>query len=103
MELSDIRYEYALLSAQLDLITIDPQFLLSSGAQPSRFSILRPDSGGDPELLYHPTSIVVRLAQASRFNTAMAAARALNVDMTDVFVHLANLCLRLARNPDAIL
>ena len=36
IELGDIRYEYALLSAQLDLIKVDPQFLLASGAQDCR-------------------------------------------------------------------
>ena len=65
--------------------------------------MLRSDIEMISELLHSPTSVVLRLAQASRFNTAMRAARAMGVDMTDIFAHLTNLCLRLGHNPDATL
>jgi nuclear pore complex protein Nup160 len=55
------------------------------------------------EFLLSPTSIVLKLAQCNRFNTAMATARSLNIDMTDLFAHLTGQCLRISRNPDSIM
>ncbi|KAJ7283368.1 nucleoporin Nup120/160-domain-containing protein [Mycena rebaudengoi] len=80
--LSEIQHEYALLSAQIDIIQREPA-LSSFGDLP-------------------PTSIVLRLARSNRFNLAMATASSLEVDMTDLFAHLTTQCLRLSRNPDAI-
>ncbi|OBZ71774.1 hypothetical protein A0H81_08206 [Grifola frondosa] len=65
VELADMQYEYALLSARLELVRRDPT-LLSAG-----------------EFLLSPPSIVLRLAHSDRFNTAMATARSLNVDIHD--------------------
>ncbi|KAJ6538958.1 nucleoporin Nup120/160-domain-containing protein [Mycena capillaripes] len=81
--LHEIQYEHALLSAQIDIIQREPA-LSSFGDLP-------------------PESIVLRLAQSNRFSLAMATARSLKVDMTDLFVHLTTQCLRLSRNPDAII
>ncbi|KAJ7087255.1 nucleoporin Nup120/160-domain-containing protein [Mycena belliarum] len=81
--LSEIQYEHALLSAQLDVIQREPA--LSSFAD------------------IPPESIVLRLAQANRFNAALATASSLKVDMTDLFAHLTTQCLRLSRNPDAVI
>ncbi|KAH9950096.1 nucleoporin Nup120/160-domain-containing protein [Amylocystis lapponica] len=85
VELADIQFEYALLSARLELIRKDPT-LLSAG-----------------ESFLTPHSIVLRLAQANRFNTAIATARSLNVDMSELFGYLAGQCLRLSRNPEAVI
>ncbi|KAI0951956.1 hypothetical protein AcW1_004182 [Taiwanofungus camphoratus] len=85
VDLADIQYEYALLSARLDLIRRDPT-LLSAG-----------------ELLLPPPSVVMRMAQSNRFNMAMATARSLDVDMTELFGHLTNQCLRLSRSPDTVM
>ena len=49
------------------------------------------------------SSIVVRLAHANRFNTAMATARSLDTDMSDLFSHLVGRCLRLSRNPESVM
>jgi len=49
-----------------------------------------------------PPAIVMRLAQLNRFNTAMSTARSLDVDMTELFVHLTTQCLKLSRHPNAI-
>lgn len=45
----------------------------------------------------------MRLAHANQQNQAMAIARSLKVDMTDLFIHLTNQCVRLTRNPGSIL
>ncbi|KAF9057494.1 nucleoporin Nup120/160-domain-containing protein [Panaeolus papilionaceus] len=85
VHLSAIEYESTLLRAQIDSIKRDPSLLSS------------------PEFLLPPNVIIMRLAQASQYNQALAIARSLKVDMTDVFVHLTNQCIRLSRNPGAIL
>ncbi|KAI0643699.1 nucleoporin Nup120/160-domain-containing protein [Trametes meyenii] len=86
VELKDMQYEYALLAARVELARRDPTLL------PSGVGLALP-----------PPSIVLRLAQASRFNTAMAAARSLDVDMSDLFGHLTSRCLRLSRNSDSVM
>ncbi|KAH9943007.1 uncharacterized protein BXZ73DRAFT_87453 [Epithele typhae] len=85
VELRDMQYEYALLSARVELVQRDPTLL----------------SGGDFAL--PPESIVLRLAQANRFDTALAVAKSLDVDMSDVFSHLTARCLRLSRDPDSVM
>ncbi|KAI0363723.1 hypothetical protein BV20DRAFT_957701 [Pilatotrama ljubarskyi] len=85
VELNDMQYEYALLSARLELARREPT-LLSAG-----------------ELTLPPPSIVLRLAQSNRFNTAMTTARSLDVDMSDLFGYLTGRCLRLSRDPDAVM
>ncbi|GBE89216.1 hypothetical protein SCP_1502240 [Sparassis crispa] len=85
VELADMQYEYTLLAIRLELIRRDPT-LLSAG-----------------EALVSPPSVVLRLTQANRFNMAMATARTLNVDITDLFGHLTGLCLRPSRNPEAVI
>jgi len=85
VKLSDVIAESTLLSAQLDLVRKDPELLRSSAT------------------LRSPESVVLRLVQNNRFNLAMATARTLEVDMTDLFSHLTRQCLRLSRNPEAVL
>ena len=46
--------------------------------------------------------IILKLAQANRLNQAMAYARSLKIDMTDLFTHLTRQCLRLSRYPGAM-
>ncbi|THG99568.1 hypothetical protein EW026_g2819 [Hermanssonia centrifuga] len=84
VELPDIRYEYALLSAQVELIRKTPMLLASA------------------DLLLSPDAVVLKLAHLSRFDMALSTARSLNVDLSDIFAHLTTQCLRLARNPDAV-
>ncbi|KAF7330785.1 hypothetical protein MVEN_02417700 [Mycena venus] len=81
--LSEIQYELALLSARMEIVQKEPA-LSSFGDLP-------------------PESIVLRLAQSNRFSLAMATASSLKVDMTDLFAHLTTQCLRLSRNPDAVI
>ncbi|KAJ7179519.1 nucleoporin Nup120/160-domain-containing protein [Mycena filopes] len=83
VSLPEIQYEHALLSAQIDIVQREPA-LSSFGDLP-------------------PQSIVLRLAQSNRFSLAMATASSLKVDMTDLFAHLTTQCLRLSRNPDAVI
>ncbi|GLB33440.1 putative nucleoporin Nup120/160 [Lyophyllum shimeji] len=85
IRLADMEYDYALLAAQIDMVRRDPALLAS------------------PEFLLPPSVIVLRLAQANRFSQAMATARSLNVDMTDLFSHLTGQCLRLSRNADTVI
>ncbi|KAF5387735.1 hypothetical protein D9615_000062 [Tricholomella constricta] len=85
VRLADMQYDYALLAAQIDMIRHEPALLSS------------------PEFLLPPPVIVLRLAQANRFSLAMATARSLKVDMTDLFSHLTGQCLRLSRNPDTVI
>ncbi|PPR02464.1 hypothetical protein CVT24_002013 [Panaeolus cyanescens] len=85
VNLSAIEYESTLLRAQIDSIKRDPSLLSS------------------PEFLLPPNVIIMRLAQANHYNQALAIARSLKLDMTDVFVHLTNQCIRLSRNPGAVL
>jgi len=80
-----MQYEYTLLSARLELIRRDPTLLSAGGLHLS------------------PPSIVLRLAQMSRFNMAMATARSLDVDMVDLFGHLTTQCLRLSHHLDAVI
>jgi nuclear pore complex protein Nup160 len=61
------------------------------------------DENRHQEFLLPPESIILRLAQANRFNLAMATARSLQVDMTDLFAHLTTQCLRLSQDPDAVM
>jgi nuclear pore complex protein Nup160 len=56
-----------------------------------------------PEYLLPPSVIIMRLAQANQYSQAMAAAHCLRVDMTDVFIHLTNQCIRLSRSPGSTL
>ncbi|KAF9481999.1 hypothetical protein BDN70DRAFT_875624 [Pholiota conissans] len=85
IQLSDMEYDCVLLRAQIDIIKQDPSILSS------------------PEYLLPPSLIVMRLAKANQYDQAMATARSLKVDMTDVFIHLTNQCLRLTRNPGSVL
>jgi len=82
VHLTDIQYEYTLLSAQL---------VVGDASLPSTSDFFLP-----------PPSIVLRLAQSNRFNMALAISRSLDVDMTDLFAHLTTQCLRLSHNPDVI-
>ena len=102
IDLSDIQYEYALLCARLDLFRKDPSLLSSGGklyAHVWCVLLSQPKS----EFFLPPTSIVLKLAQSNRFNTAMATARSLNIDMTDLFAHLTGQCLRISRSPDSVM
>lgn len=47
--------------------------------------------------------MVLKLAQIGLFDTAIATAKSLNVDMADIFTLLTRQCLRLARHSDLIL
>ncbi|KAI0829349.1 nucleoporin Nup120/160-domain-containing protein [Trametes gibbosa] len=85
VELKDMQYEYVLLAARVELARRDPTLLSAGG------------------LALAPDSIVLRLAQSNRFDTALATARSLDVDMTDLFGHLTGRCLRLSRHPDAVM
>ncbi|GBE80373.1 hypothetical protein SCP_0300880 [Sparassis crispa] len=85
VELADMQYEYTLLTIRLELIRRDPTLPSAGDALPS------------------PLSVILHLTQANRFNMDMATARTLNVDMTDLFGHLTGLCLRLSRNPEAVI
>ncbi|KAG6820164.1 hypothetical protein H0H93_004427 [Arthromyces matolae] len=80
--IADMEYDYALLSAQIDIIKRDNSILSS------------------PEFMLPPATIVLRLAHTNRFTLAMTTAKSLHVDMTDLFTHLTIQCLRLARNPN---
>ncbi|KAJ3863652.1 nucleoporin Nup120/160-domain-containing protein [Lentinula novae-zelandiae] len=81
IQLTDIQYEYTLLSAQIAVIPALPSLT---------------------EILPLPSSIILKLAQSNRFNMALATARSLDVDMTDLFAHLTVQCLRLSHNPDVV-
>jgi len=85
IELTDIQYEYTLLSARVELIKTDPTLLTGGG-----FSML-------------PSSIVMRLAHLGRFNIAMSTARSLEVDMSDLFAHLTSQCLRISKNSESVI
>ncbi|EMD40997.1 hypothetical protein CERSUDRAFT_43484 [Gelatoporia subvermispora B] len=85
VDLSDMQYEYTLLLARVELIRRDPTLLSSGGLQ------------------LPPESIILRLGQRNCFDMAIASARILDVDMSDLFSHLTTQCLRLARNPDAVI
>ncbi|KZT26905.1 hypothetical protein NEOLEDRAFT_1111428 [Neolentinus lepideus HHB14362 ss-1] len=85
VELADIRYDYALLSARLELMRLDPE------------------AGSVTDHLLSPSSIVMRLAQANRFITAMSLARSLHVDMSDLFSLVTRQCLRLSYDPDMVI
>ncbi|KAF9569446.1 hypothetical protein CPC08DRAFT_678255 [Agrocybe pediades] len=85
IQLSDMECECSLLRAQIDIIKRDPSILSS------------------PEYRLPAPLIVMRLAQANQYNQAMATARSLKVDMTDVFIHLTRQCIRLFRNPGSVL
>ena len=52
------------------------------------------------EFLLPPTLIVMRLAALGLYEKALTTARALKVDMTDIFAELVVHCLRLTSNSD---
>ncbi|KIJ70406.1 hypothetical protein HYDPIDRAFT_122186 [Hydnomerulius pinastri MD-312] len=85
LDLQDIRFEYTLLSARLRLIRRDSTLLTA------------------PDALLSPSLIILRLGQVNQFDLAMSTARALNVDMSELFATLAGQCMRLSRNPDAVM
>jgi nuclear pore complex protein Nup160 len=104
VKLSDVIAESALLSAQLDLVRKDPELLRSSGEHGTAYAEYEElISSIALATLRSPESVVLRLVQNNRFNLAMATARILEVDMTDLFSHLTRQCLRLSRNPEAVL
>ncbi|KIL68186.1 hypothetical protein M378DRAFT_72126 [Amanita muscaria Koide BX008] len=85
IQLADIQYDYAALSAHIDLVRTDPTSLSS-------------------EDLFLPVSIIIlKLAQANRLNQAISHARNLKIDMTDLFTYLARECLRLSKKPDTLI
>ncbi|KAH7888083.1 nucleoporin Nup120/160-domain-containing protein [Phlebopus sp. FC_14] len=85
IDLQDLRYEQALLSARLRLIRRDPALLAA------------------PDALLSPSLTILRLGQANQFDLAMSTARTLNVDMSELFAMLVGKCMRLSRNPEAVL
>ncbi|KAK0206120.1 nucleoporin Nup120/160-domain-containing protein [Desarmillaria ectypa] len=80
VHLEDVQYEYALLSAQVDIVQRHPS----------------------AEFPLPPASIVLRLVQLNCFNLAMTTARSLDVDMSELFSRLTIQCLRLSRDPDSL-
>jgi len=96
----DIHYDYTLLSAQLELTKADPTFIVGPGNSP--LHVVPYQAHTCSGLFSMPPAIVMRLAQLNRFNTAMSTARSLDVDMTELFVHLTTQCLKLSRHPNAI-
>ncbi|KAI5982289.1 nucleoporin Nup120/160-domain-containing protein [Pisolithus marmoratus] len=84
IDLHALRFDYTLLSAKKHLVHRDPTLLSA------------------PEALLTPPLVIQRLGQANQFDFAMTTARALNLDMSELFVMLAVQCMRLSRNPDAI-
>ncbi len=104
VELKDMQYEYALLSARVELVRTDPTLLTAGGAFYPHTWVDEPfHIHAFTEFAFPPSSIVVRLAHANRFNTAMATARSLDADMSDLFTHLVGRCLRLSRSPDSVM
>lgn len=85
VHLADIQREYAILRAQVDIIKREPSVIAS------------------PDFLISPTLIVMRLAHANLYTQAMATARSLKIDMTDLFSHLTNQCVRLTREPNLVM
>ena len=100
--MDDIHYDYTLLSAQLELTKADPTFIVGPGNPHYHPCCSIPSLHGSSGLFSMPPAIVMRLAQLNRFNTAMSTARSLDVDMTELFVHLTTQCLKLSRHPNAI-
>jgi nuclear pore complex protein Nup160 len=104
VKLSDVIAESTLLSAQLDLVRKEPELIRSNGKHGTSYPKYE-------ELILNiaiatlrsPESVVLRLVLNNRFNPAMATARTLEVDMTDLFSHLTRQCLLLSRNPEAVL
>lgn len=97
-----MEYDCALLRAQIDSIKREPALLSSPGMSTIVFyesSVINVST----EFLLTPAVIVMRLAYANQHSQAMAIARSLKVDMTDLFIHLTNQCVRLTRNPGSVL
>ncbi|KAI6004184.1 nucleoporin Nup120/160-domain-containing protein [Pisolithus albus] len=84
IDLHALRFDYALLSAKKRLVRRDPTLLAA------------------PEALLSPPLVIQRLGQANQFDSAMSTARALDLDMSELFVMLVVQCMRLSRNPDTI-
>ena len=103
VKLSDVVAESTLLSAQLDLVRKDPELLRSSGEHGPACEYEELNLIITIGTLRSPESVVLRLVQNNRFNLAMATSRTLEVDMIDLFSHLTRQCLRLSRNPEAVL
>lgn len=98
--LSDMEFDYALATARLALVRKDPSLPLHGGAWP--FVIYRQSTNRTTAILDGP-AIVLSLSQANQFDTAIATAQSLKVDMTDLFSHLARQCLRLSRDPEMLM
>lgn len=103
VKLSDVIAESTLLGAQLDLVRKDPELLRSSGEHGPACEYEELNLIIMIATLRSPESVVLRLVQNNRFNLAMATSRTLEIDMTDLFSHLTRQCLRLSRNPEAVL
>lgn len=84
IDLHSLRFDYALLSAKKHLVRRDPTLLAA------------------PEALLSPPLVIQRLGQANQFDFAISTARALDLDMSELFVMLVVQCMRLSRNPDTI-
>ncbi|KAL4082055.1 nucleoporin Nup120/160-domain-containing protein [Scleroderma yunnanense] len=85
IDLSALRFDYTLLSAKQRLIRRDSTLLSASDA------------------LLSPSLIILRLGQANQFDFAMTTAHVLGLDMSELFVMLAAQCMRLSKNPSAVL
>jgi len=102
VSINDIHYDYTLLSTQLELSKTDPTFVIGSGNSPPLPSPIYARLTQTSGPLSTPPAMVMRLAYLNKFNTAMSTARSLDVDMTELFVHLSTQCLKLSRHPNSI-
>lgn len=101
VSVNEIRYDYTLLSAQLELTKADPTFIVGPGSLSLPLTTPCKTHAFSGFLSTH-SAIVMRLAQLNKFNTAMSTARSLDVDMAELFVHLTTQCLKLSRHPNSI-
>lgn len=96
MTVTDIKQEYALVLATLELARQFPE-VIEHSEFPS-FQLVHRLQGSD--LRPSPTEVVGLFTQASKFDMAQAAAKSLNVDMTNMFQSLTLRCIELSRLGD---
>ncbi len=99
-----MQYDCALLRAQIDLVKKDPSLLPSQGkfTYQLHVSCYHSKITHLAEPLLPPALAVMRLTSMNLYEQALTTARALDVDMTDIFAQLTTHCLRLTRNRDSV-
>jgi nuclear pore complex protein Nup160 len=105
VHLADMQRQHTLLSGQIATVKRNPDILVSAGLWccSLRVGVCTYNPVSTAEFLLPPTVLVLRLTHHSLFSQALTVASSLKVDMTEIFQQLTTQCIRLSKNPQAVM